>query len=586
MKYKNLTFGFILFFLQVIVLFYVFRFLYPFKEQFQMFQFTGQYATATWKQAGGVALYLSEFLSQFYIIIGIGPVITAFLLTLVAIVSSLILKKISIRNDLPVVFFLPWLSLLIMHLDYDYLEQGTIAYLFLLLFLWIYVNLSPRIRLVYGLCIIPLLYLIAGPITHLFAVSALLLEFLTNGTKKYICIIYLPVAVLSAVGGCYLGYSTNISMAFFPDAYYNPQVHNSQICYSWYALPAAMLLAAFLKKYHSPVSFKGKCRWEGFQWAIIFLLGYESIIHFGKIDALDQFQQDYYVRTGQWDKIIAGFDQTVLSKRRMCNLNLALAQTGQLSERLFDYPQGGIETLMLRWDQSVFTAELHSDLYYCMGIISTSQKFAFEALVSSRPSGNPRMLKRLVETNIITGAYPVAEKYIRLLENTWYYKEWASSYRRFLQNNQAVEQDPVLGLKRRCWKAEAAIPELYTDPVSTLTHLVPACPDNKGGLQYLTSFLLLNKDIGTYMVLQESLFRTPAWPEMTDSQQEAVVICRPDDPRFWLEHGVSVKVRNQALAFMQKVKEGTRFGQNPAVVLAPEFGKTYWFYYMFNTMDK
>ncbi|RHR38083.1 hypothetical protein DWX23_15795 [Parabacteroides sp. AF18-52] len=586
MKYKNLTSGFILFFLQVIVLFYVFRFLYPFKEQFQMFQFTGQYAAATWKQAGGVALYLSEFLSQFYIIIGIGPVITAFLLTLVAIVSSLILKKISIRNDLPVVFFLPWLSLLIMHLDYDYLEQGTIAYLFLLLFLWIYVNLSPRIRLVYGLCIIPLLYLIAGPITHLFAVSAFLFEFLINGTKKYICIIYLPVAVISAVAGCYSGYSPNIVMAFLPDAYYNPQVHNSQICYSWYALPAAMLLAAFLKKYNSPVSFKGKCRWVGFQWAIIFLLGYESIIHFGKIDALDQFQQDYYVRTGQWDKIIAGFDQTVLSKRRMCNLNLALAQTGQLSERLFDYPQGGIETLMLRWDQSVFTAELHSDLYYCMGIISTSRKFAFEALVSSRPSGNPRMLKRLVETNIITGAYPVAEKYIRLLENTWHYKEWASSYRRFLQNDRAVEQDPVLGLKRRCWKAEAAIPELYTDPVSTLTHLVPACPDNKSGLQYLTSFLLLNKDIGTYMVLQESLFRTPAWPEMTDSQQEAVVICRPDDLHFWLEHGVSVKVRNQALAFMQKVKEGTRFGQNPAVVLAPEYGKTYWFYYMFNTMDK
>lgn len=586
MKYKNLTSGFILFFLQVIVLFYVFRFLYPFKEQFQMFQFTGQYAAATWKQAGGVALYLSEFLSQFYIIIGIGPVITAFLLTLVAIVSSLILKKISIRNDLPVVFFLPWLSLLIMHLDYDYLEQGTIAYLFLLLFLWIYVNLSPRIRLVYGLCIIPLLYLIAGPITHLFAVSAFLFEFLTNGTKKYICIIYLPVAVISAVAGCYSGYSPNIVMAFLPDAYYNPQVYNSLICYSWYALPAAMLLAAFLKKYNSPVSFKGKCRWEGFQWVIIFLLGYESVIHFGKIDALDQFQQDYYARTGQWDKIIAGFDQTVLSKRRMCNLNLALAQTGQLSERLFDYPQGGIETLMLRWDQSVFTAELHSDLYYCMGIISTSRKFAFEALVSSRPSGNPRMLKRLVETNIITGAYPVAEKYIRLLENTWHYKEWASSYRRFLQNDRAVEQDPVLGLKRRCWKAEAAIPELYTDPVSTLTHLVPACPDNKSGLQYLTSFLLLNKDIGTYMVLQESLFRTPAWPEMTDSQQEAVVICRPDDLHFWLEHGVSVKVRNQALAFMQKVKEGTRFGQNPAVVLAPEYGKTYWFYYMFNTMDK
>lgn len=578
--------GFILFLLQAIVFYSVFCYLFPFKEQLQMFQFTEQYAAVTLKQAGGVVLYMAEFLSQFYVVLWIGPVITAFLLTAVAIFSSLILKKICLRDDLPFIYLLPWLSLLIMHLDYDYFEQGTIAYLFLLFFLWLYMNLKPAIRFFYGICIIPLLYLIAGPITHLFAVSAFLFEFLTNGTKKYICIIYLPVAVISAVVGCYSGYSPNIVMAFSPDAYYNPQVHNSQICYSWYALPAAMLLAAFLKKYNSPVSFKGKCRWVGFQWAIIFLLGYESIIHFGKIDALDQFQQDYYVRTGQWDKIIAGFDQTVLSKRRMCNLNLALAQTGQLSERLFDYPQGGIETLMLRWDQSVFTAELHSDLYYCMGIVSTSRKFAFEALVSSRPSGNPRMLKRLVETNIITGAYPVAEKYIRLLENTWHYKEWASSYRRFLQNDQAVEQDPVLGLKRRCWKAEAAIPELYTDPVSTLTHLVPTCPDNKSGLQYLTSFLLLNKDIGTYMVLQESLFRTPAWPKMTDSQQEAVVICRPDDPHFWLEHGVSVKVRNQALAFMQKVKEGTRFGQNPAVVLAPEYGKTYWFYYMFNTIDK
>ena len=104
-------------------------------------------------------------------------------------------------------------------------------------------------------------------------------------------------------------------------------------------------------------------------------------------------------------------------------------------------------------------------------------------------------------------------------------------------------------------EAEAAIPELYTDPVSTLTHLVPACPDNKSGLQYLTSFLLLNKDIGTYMVLQESLFRTPAWPEMTDSQQEAVVICRPDDLHFWLEHG--------GAGFYAESKRGNPFRTEP-----------------------
>lgn len=551
-----------------------------------MFQFTWQYAAATLKQAGGGALYISEFLSQFYIVLWGGPVISAFLLTWIVLLSSSVIKKISLRGDLPLVYLLPWLSLLVMHLNYDYYEQGTIAYLFLLLFLWLYVRLKSQIRFIYGICVIPILYGVAGPVVHLFAISVLLFEFLTNGKKKYASIVYLLIAVLSAVVGVYLEVSRNLTCAFLPDAYCNPLQKAPGIYYAWYALPVAMLLAAYLRKYKTPASLKGRCWLEGCQWLVILLLAYEGITHFGQLAALDQFRQDYYVRTGQWEKVISEFDQTVLSKRRMCNLNLALAHTGQLSERLFEYPQRGIESLMLRWDQSVFTAELHSDLYYCMGIISTSQKFAFEALVSSRPSGNPRMLKRLMETNIITGAYPVAEKYICLLESTWYYKEWASSYRRFLYDDRAVEQDAVLGLKRRCWKAEAAIPELYTDPVSTLIHLVPACPDNKAGLQYLTSFLLLNKDIGTYKTLQETLYGTPAWPEMTESQQEAIVICNPNDPHFWLEHGVSVMVRNKAITFMQKVQDSSRFGQSPATVLASEYGKTYWFYYMFNTIDK
>ena len=97
-----------------------------------MFQFTSQYLTETLKQAGGVAIYISEFLSQFYVVFWTGPIISALLLTLVALLSSLILKKINSRNDLPLIFLLPWLSLLIISLDYDYYEQGTIAYLFLL----------------------------------------------------------------------------------------------------------------------------------------------------------------------------------------------------------------------------------------------------------------------------------------------------------------------------------------------------------------------------------------------------------------------------------------------------------------------
>ena len=126
MNKKDLILNILLFISQIIVFYYFFCYLFPFKEQLQMFQFTSQYL----KQAGGVAIYISEFLSQFYVVFWTGPIISALLLTLVALLSSLILKKINSRNDLPLIFLLPWLSLLIISLDYDYYEQGTIFYCF------------------------------------------------------------------------------------------------------------------------------------------------------------------------------------------------------------------------------------------------------------------------------------------------------------------------------------------------------------------------------------------------------------------------------------------------------------------------
>lgn len=171
-----------------------------------------------------------------------------------------------------------------------------------------------------------------------------------------------------------------------------------------------MVLGAYLRKWKEPTSLKKKCIWIGIQWVVIGFVAYEGIMRWGRLDTIDHLEQDYYIRNGEWDKVITSFNQTTLSKRRMCGLNLALAHKGILSERLLDYPQRGIETLMLRWDQSVFTAELHSDLYYCMGIISTAQKFAFEAFGQLTPFRKSRMLKRLVETNLITGAYPDRRK--------------------------------------------------------------------------------------------------------------------------------------------------------------------------------
>lgn len=87
--------------------------------------------------------------------------------------------------------------------------------------------------------------------------------------------------------------------------------------------------------------------------------------------------------------------------------------------------------VMSKYDQpptlkSVSSAFLLSEIALSMGMVNVSQRSAFEAM-EAIPNYNKsaRALRRLVETNIITGQYDVARKYIAILEETTFYRGWA-----------------------------------------------------------------------------------------------------------------------------------------------------------------
>lgn len=584
-KYKAVLTAFLFFLIQGAALYEAFRYLFPFKEQMQLFRFAGDYAAATLPQAGGTALYLSEFLLQFYIYPAAGAFITSFLLTAVVVLTWSILKKINARHPLPFLAFLPWLSLLAVQFDYNYLEQGTVAYLFLLVFFRVYLCLKPPVRIAYGCLAIPVLYILAGPVAFLFAACALLAEGLVYKNARYLPFLYLPVSALTVAAGYYFVWSVSLRAALLPDAYYDPMLRSGSLYYSWLVLPAVIVLTGLLRKRIRPdktPAQRTKRLSVTLQTGVLAWLTYTTVSASGAPGLQENMRQDYYVRTENWEELIARYTSQRLTARKTCLLNLALVHTGQLDDRLLEFPQNGIETLLLPWDQTLFTAQLHSDVYYAMGLVSASRKFAFEGLACSRPSGNPRLLKRLVETNLVTGAYAVAEKYIALLERTWHYRDWAHARRRYLYNDAAVEAHPQWGTMRRCWQIETTLPGMYVNPVSTLWEVLPGCPDNRGGRQYLVAFLLLNKDLARYRELHERLYNTSAWPELSVCQQEAIVVCAPNNPKYWLEHGVGVPVRNRAIAFMQALPRNAGAEQARAA-LAPEYGQTYWYYYMFHS---
>jgi hypothetical protein len=60
-------------------------------------------------------------------------------------------------------------------------------------------------------------------------------------------------------------------------------------------------------------------------------------------------------------------------------------------------------------------------------------------------SRHPRQLQALIQANLVLESYGVAEKYIRILEKTLFYRKWALSMRRFIDNPEAVRSDETLG---------------------------------------------------------------------------------------------------------------------------------------------
>lgn len=185
----------------------------------------------------------------------------------------------------------------------------------------------------------------------------------------------------------------------------------------------------------------------------------------------------------------------------------------------------------------------------------------------------------VVPVVILTGAYAVAEKYIRILEQTLFYKEWAAEWRKYLYRDDLVEEEPSLGGKRRAW-GKGGQYAVSADLLEVWERLAVNNPDRSVAFQYLLSFHLLGKTLNRFDELHRKYYRTKVWPSLSIHQQEAVIALYQKTPRLWPEKGVGMKVELRYGAFDQDMN--TKHGYvNFRDVMAGSYGDTYWFYLMF-----
>ena len=211
-------------------------------------------------------------------------------------------------------------------------------------------------------------------------------------------------------------------------------------------------------------------------------------------------EYDHLVRVQNWNAIIAKAEKQMPDlPMSVSATNLALGMTNQLGDRAFDFYQRGSEGLLPKFERNFATTQLTGEIYYWLGLVNTAQRFAFEAM-EAIPNYNKsaRVVKRLAETNLINGQYKVAEKYLKMLEKTVFYRPWAQRTMALLGNEKAINEHPLYGTLRQY--------RLQEDFLFSDRELDKICgqlfvhnSQNQMAAQYLVMLPLLDNDMPRFM---------------------------------------------------------------------------------------
>lgn len=552
---------------------YAYFFFY--QEQQQLFLLTKQYAWDTILVPGGMASYMAGFLQQFYLLTGHGAFLTALLLVGVGRMGSNLLSHLLGKRQLwmDLLSLLIVVGLLVLHTILSYRLAGTIALLMCLTGWQIYLSFAAvRYRWLLGVFLLSVLYLLGGAVYSLFVLGLIVIEWnLKAKSRLWVMIVYCIGHICWIITSLFRHWCGEIAQAALPDFYYEFPEGVWVLYYVWGFCLFLLWSGYGLRAMHL------NSKWSIFFSAVLLGTSFYLIPERQGVIQRYTYERDWYLRNHQWEQIIKTYKKELATVQTLNVLNLALACRGELGDKMFSYPQDGVKTLLATWDNSLMSALICSDICYQIGDIASAQKFAFESFVTST-NGNVRMMQRLVETNIIFGNYQVARKYIALLEKTLFYKTWASGQRAYL-TDAAVMDHPEYALKRLSLKGQG-IYAVSSDFLHTLKLLADNNPQNTLAFQYLSAFLLLNRDLAAFRDLYDKYYHTSVWPELSLSQQQAVIALEQDSPGNWAKMGVSLATEQAYGTFAQDLADKQGY-INFVDEIAKSHGNTYWFYLLF-----
>ena len=556
-----------------IYVFFAFRYPYHlhFQEQYQLFEWTWPYFASVVRVPGGLADWLGRCLTQFFYYAPLGAVLMALLLSGVQLLCLAVCRRRTL--GLYALSFLPAALLLAFCCDENALVGAVVALLLSLAAAALCQRIRrDRVRRTAAVLLIPLLYLACGPLCGAFTLVMLPAEAFRPGRKPWAFCLLLPlVTVLCPLIAS--GLFPYVPGRFFTGIHYY-RYHNLVPFLLWASALGAVLPALFS-------CFRGV---RFLTRPVAGLLAFVLVAAFGcgitlraADDAKEEWMRyDFMVRMQMWNRIMLSADRRNPDNPKTVScLNLALSKTGRMADSQFEYFQNGPQGLIPDFHGDYTNPVSTSEIFWHLGMVNSAQRFAFEAQEAIPDfQKSARLYRRLAETNLVNGDWDVARKYLKALQNTVFYRQWADETLELMDQGTIFDARPELARVRQFRLKEHDFLFSVTEMDSMLGLLKVENPENRMALDYLMGWCLLRKDLDRFVEVI-SLVDAPVMPK---SYQEALLLrwVHTHTDFNGLPSYLSPVLAQRMGAFIADLQ-----ARKPEEQMRAKFGDTYWFYYYY-----
>ena len=209
------------------------------------------------------------------------------------------------------------------------------------------------------------------------------------------------------------------------------------------------------------------------------------------------FGVDAEYRFGNYNKVVSMVEADAAPDQySLFYYDLVMAQRGQLADKLLRFRSNNLGTLeTIGPGTPSLTLQFLAELYWALGDMTFAERAAMLACVGSPDNRNIRMTKRLAEINMVKGDWAAARKYLRILQHTWVWRQWASGMLHAIGRGKSAPS-----LKAYLQKPTNSTDTLrLNDNGYVIMHeLLESNTDNRVALDYLLCSDLLLKDMETF----------------------------------------------------------------------------------------